>query len=260
MKIYYPHIDGLKGLAILLMVMAHALAWSYTDSHFLSQRFCDMIGNEFNASFIWKFIYSFHMPLLFSVSGFLFYKPIEYTWEKTLSVLNKRVLRIFVPYLVTGVFVFFLKGYFGYWFLQILFILNCIFALESMFLFYTRATIRTELLTHIAVYCILFVGCKLLGRVSLPQELHNLHGLDGYYLVFVLGYLLRKYPRMEEFISVDKWSFGAFILFVSLFAVINSNLHIPFVGTFVPVAAIMFLWQTLRRVNYEMGGVKYLLT
>lgn len=80
-KTYYPHIDGLKGFAIILMVMAHAIAWSYPDISFLSHRFCDMSTLEFNSSFVWKVIYSFHMPLLFAVSGFLFYKPITFDWN-----------------------------------------------------------------------------------------------------------------------------------------------------------------------------------
>lgn len=34
MNTYFPYIDGLKGTAILLMVMAHSLAWSFPDYSF----------------------------------------------------------------------------------------------------------------------------------------------------------------------------------------------------------------------------------
>ena len=56
-KDYFYNIDQLKGLAILLMVMAHVLAWSYTDYSFLKGALIDMTKEEFNASLIWKIIY-----------------------------------------------------------------------------------------------------------------------------------------------------------------------------------------------------------
>ena len=53
-KTYFPYIDGLKGTAILLMVMAHTLAWSFPDYSFLSLKLCDMSINECYSAFIWK--------------------------------------------------------------------------------------------------------------------------------------------------------------------------------------------------------------
>lgn len=252
---YYPHVDGLKGFAILLMVMAHALAWSYTDYSFLTNKFAEMSSIcEFNASFLWKLIYSFHMPLLFAVSGFLFFKPQDYNWERTGVILQKRITRILIPYLVTGVFVVFLKGYFGYWFLQVLFILNCILALELMLLYYVKASVRMEFFLYLLVYCMLFVGCKMIGRLSLPMEYNNISGLDGYYLAFLAGYLLRKYPNVDKYISMDKYSAVTFVLFITLFSLNNSNIHIPYIGTFAPISAMAFLWSSFKKVNYKTCG------
>lgn len=56
------HIDFLKGLAIFLMVMGHVLSWSMTDSG--CQRTVD-------SWFVREVIYSFHMPLFMSMSGYV---------------------------------------------------------------------------------------------------------------------------------------------------------------------------------------------
>ena len=162
-KDYFYNIDQLKGLAILLMVMAHVLAWSYTDYSFLKGALIDMTKEEFNASLIWKIIYSFHMPLLFFASGYLFYKVRPYDWINVKQLLLKRINRLLIPYLTTGVFVLFLKGYFGYWFFQVLFVLNVIVLLELFIESKIRVNIFGECACHIFVFLILFIISKCLS-------------------------------------------------------------------------------------------------
>lgn len=68
-KVYYPYLDVLKGIAILLMVMGHVIIWTL-DKSFIHQLVLSLSGNELYLSLVYKIIYSFHMPLLFFVSGF----------------------------------------------------------------------------------------------------------------------------------------------------------------------------------------------
>lgn len=103
-KIYFHNIDALKGLAILLMVMAHVLAWSYREPNFLNNSLCELEQNQFCAAFMFRLIYSFHMPLLFFVSGFLFYKAIDYNRVTVVKIFTKRIQRILIPYLITGIY------------------------------------------------------------------------------------------------------------------------------------------------------------
>lgn len=56
-------IDLLKSVLVLLVVLGHCIQYVYL-----------MEGLSFDDNFIFKFIYSFHMPLFFFISGFLF-KP-----------------------------------------------------------------------------------------------------------------------------------------------------------------------------------------
>ncbi len=61
MKKYYKEMDVARGIGIFLVVLGHA----FPDSQFN--------GREFYA-YIYKFIYSFHMPFFFVISGFFAYK------------------------------------------------------------------------------------------------------------------------------------------------------------------------------------------
>lgn len=64
--------DILKGIAIILMIVAHTYGPNYI---------------------IWNFIYSFHMPLFFIVSGY-FYKP-----KQLSKLLKNNCVQLLVPYL-----------------------------------------------------------------------------------------------------------------------------------------------------------------
>ena len=91
-KVYYPYLDVLKGIAIILMVMGHVIPWTL-DKSFIHQPLLSLSGNELYLSLVYKIIYSFHMPLLFFVSGFLFYKPIKINDKFFQKTLTKRFLR-----------------------------------------------------------------------------------------------------------------------------------------------------------------------
>ena len=58
-------LDLAKGLAITLVVLGHALQYSFGEAYTSSNLFFDNI--------VFKTIYSFHMPLFMLISGYLFY-------------------------------------------------------------------------------------------------------------------------------------------------------------------------------------------
>lgn len=64
-KKYYPQMDMMKGIAILLMVMGHVIPWTLGEPTFLHRPICAVTQNEAWNSILYKLIYSFHMPLLF---------------------------------------------------------------------------------------------------------------------------------------------------------------------------------------------------
>lgn len=255
MKEYYSHLDALKGWAILLMVMGHSIAWSYPDWHFLTLSWHDMSTEQFNASFIWKIIYSFHMPMLFFVSGFLFYKKGSQTIETVCSQIVKRARRLLIPYLSTGVFVLFLKGYFGYWFFIVLFILDMIFLFELYIEDALNMGKNSRVVCHGLVFVTLYF---ILHRYTnnLPVELSNLSGLPQYYLVFIFGYLVHKYSKLERMLICCSGAFFSSVAYMVLMVVVVYFGKLKMLGIFIPLAAISFLYGFSLKEKCGLGGVK----
>lgn len=93
-------IDILKGIAIILVIYAHCIQFG-SGSDYLESRF-------FFNNLIFKFIYSFHMPLFMIISGYLFYYTIQKHSFK--YNLNSRFLGLFVPIILWQTIWIFLGG------------------------------------------------------------------------------------------------------------------------------------------------------
>jgi len=78
-----PVFDIMKGVTILLMMLGHTgiPEWLHT------------------------FIYSFHMPLFFIVSGYFAKKDVELTWRGWGSIIRKSSKTLLLPYVVTAIVV-----------------------------------------------------------------------------------------------------------------------------------------------------------
>ena len=83
-KIYYPEIDIVKGIAILLVILGHC---------FCSHPF--NLGEQL--PLLGKVVRSFQMPLFFVASGFLFSTSGGFR-----TLLRKKAARLIVPYLAFG--------------------------------------------------------------------------------------------------------------------------------------------------------------
>lgn len=89
-------IVNLRALAIILVVLGHSIiiykdGWNFynTDRNFQFFKYLD------------AFIYLFHMPLFFSISGYLFINKCK---EKKLNIIvNNKLKRIIIPYIIIGI-------------------------------------------------------------------------------------------------------------------------------------------------------------
>lgn len=91
------YIDAIKGFAIFLMVMGHALA---CDQHRLA---------------IWKLIYAFHMPLFLFVSGYLTGMHSVTNLPEFFHLIYRRVLSLLIPWVCANLFIRFCHGSFDFW-------------------------------------------------------------------------------------------------------------------------------------------------
>ena len=110
-------IDQTKGLAILLVVMGHALMWSIGSVHLEENR---------DVMILFKIIYSFHMPLFMFCSGFLIPKDYStYNIDNFIKLLKKKAISLLIPFAVSGIIAWIAYREY-YWFLFKLFEFICL--------------------------------------------------------------------------------------------------------------------------------------
>lgn len=253
-KIYYPHLDLLKGLAILLMVMGHVIPWTL-ESDILQKPFMLLDEKSLGLALVYQVIYSFHMPLLFFVSGFLFFRPILHNKHYLMDVMKKRVKRILLPYIMTGTLLYLSRGHWGYWFLQCLFFMDVLVALVFYIVDYFKLEIKYEVCLMVLVGFFLY----LLERVSVNWE-QNTDGiivvgrLLHFYPAFIMGVMIRQYEKLRAWISNEILLFLCLITYVLLFVI--SGYHIPKVGfivnLFLPLSMILYLNHLFKNIG---GGL-----
>lgn len=259
--IRYTHLDELKGLAILLMVMGHCLAWSYKDYSFLLLPLNELNSPMFNSSIIWRIIYSFHMPLLFLISGYLFYKSNKISLDDLKVQFIKRIKRLLIPYLTTGFFMLAISGYFGYWFLLVLFVINTIVLFIGFLA--QKLNNKGEFIIYLVVALILSYISKYVLTNNLPHEFTSFKNLHIYYLAFIYGFLMRKYKQIEGFIMNQFISFLCFVLFIVFFIIKNYfGMLSGILEIIIPLLISSFLFscfrlkpQTYNMEKYNISGL-----
>lgn len=125
------YIDEIRGVAILLVVMGHIIQFNGIKT----------------SNPVFEFIYSFHMPLFFAISGYITQKVTNITNAKQyILFLKKKFIALIIPLFTWSLIVnkFFLKEEWntlnwsdiqdvlispGLWFLQVLFVILCFYGI-----------------------------------------------------------------------------------------------------------------------------------
>lgn len=219
-------IDELKGFAIILVVMGHALE-----------------RNGYGDQFLYNLIYSFHMPLFFCISGFVSMYSCKLNADSTLldywKNIYKTFLTILLPCIIWSLVVnplffssslvefrtletafettFINNG--GYWFLPCLFILRLLFCLWK----YVSNRLKQD-----NVCFDLFAILILLGGVISLSANDYMRSVSSYFLPFFFGVLICKYESLKDYVltnnNVYACSFILFCLIAGYFG--NSNMGI----------------------------------
>lgn len=185
-----PFWDIIKGIAILLVLLGHSIQCS-----------CSFGAESCYDNPLYRFIYSFHMPLFMIICGYFFYGTMRH--YNTRQIIQKKVLSLGVPIVVFGLISF------PIYFSGPISINNVVHhLLTSMTLLWFLCQIilcsATVLLINrligdrYIVYCLLCAFSMLVPNVA---------GMERYSFMlpmFVLGYYLNKTGLMERILGPRK--------------------------------------------------------
>ncbi len=187
-KVHYSQIDALKGIAIFLVILGHGIILFPINLH-----------RNTVCNFIFRWLSSVHMPLLFLISGFCFsYKQSYkiYIWKK--------IKRILIPYIVFNAIDFFPRAWFPnlvnrprgiiesivkilfnggeYWFLYTLFVIFLIYPFLCKFIenniYISTGSLAVILLLHF---------------ILPPTDIFTIDRVIYYLFYFISGRIIKNY-------------------------------------------------------------------
>lgn len=176
------YLDFVKGIAIIMVVIGHNIQYGSVYS----------INNSFYENSIFKFIYSFHMPLFMLISGYLFYfSTKKYSFKYNIK---RRLFSLVIPILVwANIYLLykmiihynefgFLKSYAIMYNFKAVWFLWAIFWCSIVILFVNKFG-KDKLYIYIILFVIMFF---------IPAKL-NTHLYIYMFPFFTIGYLFNKY-------------------------------------------------------------------
>lgn len=250
----YYWVDNLKMFACLLVVLGH-LYMSIMAGGWISQN---------NILYCWpvQTVYTFHVPLFFVCSGFLYQAiaPDEWNIKKHIANIKKKALALGVPYVTFSVVTILLKNVFAtdvnnaapaflktlllepiapYWYLYTLFLLFCLIPRV------TGKRKKEKLVNMFIVACLIkIIYVVWLVNEPLPDLVVKVM-MNAIW--FIMGMLITIIPFKKSKI-VDKLAVGAMLLVCILsyfvYAKSNTNAIIQFVFASIFVLIITYLFQS----------------
>ena len=201
-------IDFVKGILIFLVVLGHAIQFGNGKSYSDNGLFFD--------NPLFKFIYSFHMPLFMLISGYFFYFTIS---QKSFSqILKGKVFSLVIPIIAYALIIKFYDYLIGqydgqrfcYNFLRFTFFNYHLWFLWSVFL-------NTIIVAIVHKFNDSYITYIAIGLIMLLIPDYRLHAVYTFvYPFFVLGYLANKFQITERYGHNPKILFAICILFLTL--------------------------------------------
>lgn len=172
-------LDNLKGFLIILVVLGHSV---------------QCLNPDFQKDILFRYIYSFHMPLFIFVSGYACYRE-----TIKFEMIKKRYLQLMIPYIVWSIIIFITQGHlrlwemFVYperslWFLYVLFIITLIHV--ACVKVSKMVDFHEELFVSIIAIA-LFVSMFIFRSFGYPI-------IAKFFLYYCLGFYLRKHFSFQN--------------------------------------------------------------
>lgn len=233
--------DIVKGLAICLVLLGHSIQSGLT-------------GGLCFSNWLYRFLYSFHMPLFMIVSGYFFYNSLQKysTWE----IVKKKYSTLIIPIISFGIIqfpIYFVGTYtiqnIVYYLLTSMTILW--FLCQVLLCSFTVLVCNKVFHDNIWIYIVIAFTSMLIP---------NIMGLERYsYMIpyFVVGYLAKR-QKYESYISScnTRNLFVFFAFYILLFLFYNEKSFIYTSKTFLFSAnePLTQLWINIYRLAIGFAG------
>lgn len=238
--------DAVKGFAIFIMVIGHAMSWISSTTQ----------GEPSCKEHIWfNVIYSFHMYLLFFLSGLFFPKGEGFSLKQASFFLKKKVQTLLIPFFTGGVLYHYFRGtdYLVLWFLRSLFIFSVAnIVWEVIRCMFTRKFVLYDIFYYALVFVVISKGPYIFWGG------HSLH-----YVLFCLGVMARRY-RMEEHIY-KKCVYNVSLIVFAVYNIISIsnilNIALPYTMQLIPAISGTVVAMTIFKKVITNGHLyEYLKT
>ena len=223
-----PYIDIVKAILIILVVIGHSIQYGSGPTYIEKQLFFD--NNVF------KFIYSFHMPLFIMISGYLSYSSLnknnlkETVISKFKSLIIPILIWSIIPFfilldyvnIITSIKLFLSVFSTNLWFLWSLFYINILVKI-----------INKYFKDNIFIYILLFLITFILPNNLIIKYFNIQFSLYSYmYFYFMLGYFYKKYnleEKLKKFINYKTLIINS-IIFILLLIPFSKDDYIYLTG------------------------------
>lgn len=242
-------IDMLKGFAVLSVILGHAI-----------QRGIGINGGDYFGNFLFKIIYTYHMPLFMLISGYSLFK---FTREYDLKFIFKRTFRLLIPTFVWSYLIWIARDFdfvgikefvafpnsileysktlffnpdFIIWFLYVVFIFDIWFMIQKKI--NKTADIHIDVLLSVFFYLIL----KLL-----PFSYFGILKLQIYFPIFAFGYYLTPFCLKK----LQSLCMCIFLLIYIILLLIYQNTFLINMAAYylISLIAIAFIYQVVIRIK-----------
>lgn len=195
-------IDNSRGILMLLVIIGHSIQFMDPD---------------FDNNIVFRYIYSFHMPLFMCISGFVCFHQ-----KNSLKTIKKRFCQLMIPFISwsiilccidkgnTYIYDYFLHPDWSLWFLWALFFITIIFMACKKF-----SHITSVKLEYITTIC----AIVMLGAIA-KFKINILGGqfIGWYFIFYTMGYFIKKYNLLERtLLNKTKWISLTIFVFTAYF-------------------------------------------
>ncbi len=190
------YIDIIKGLLIIFVILGHSIQWGSGQNYIDNALFFNNI--------LFKFIYSFHMPLFIMISGYLSYNSLnkkslkETIISKIKTLIIPLLLWSIIPFIINNTNFFNIKESIklfittfstNLWFLWSLFYINILIKIINKY-FKDNIYIISILITFI-----------LPNTLVIKYFNINFYLYSFMYFYFLIGYFYKKYNLQEKLVN-----------------------------------------------------------